>query len=149
MKNIIIIAIAAVVGIVGGGAGGYFLALKLNPAPVEVVEEEVFDLQNGASLALNDVTIALKKSGSKSSFLKASFVIVFENEETLAAAEKMADYYRDAILSVFENKTAEELDTLGRNEMKEPILDAIRALYNNEEDREKIVAVMIPSFIVT
>jgi len=149
MKNILIIVIAAVVGIVGGGVGGYFLASKLNPANQVLEEEVAFDLQNGSSLALNDMTIALKKSGSKSSFLKASFVIVFEDAETLATAENMTDYYRDAILSVFEDKTADDLNIVGRNEMKEPILQAIRELYNNEEDREKIVAVMIPSFIVT
>ena len=33
--------------------------------------------------------------------------------------------------------------------MKEPVLEAIRELYNVEEDRENIVAVMIPAFIVT
>lgn len=149
MKNILIIVIAAVVGIVGGGVGGYFLANKLNPANQVVEEEVAFDLQDGSSLALNDVTIALKKTGSKSSYLKASFVIVFKDEEALTAAENMADYYRDAILGVFEEKTAEELNSSSRNEMKEPILKAIRELYNDEEDREKVVAVMIPSFIVT
>ena len=182
MKNIIIIAIAAVVGIVGGGAGGYFLALKLNPAPVEVVEE-VFDLKDGASLPLDTMTIKLKPSGGRSAVLKAKFVVVLKDEEALATAEKMKDYYYDAILSVIETKTAEDLggftsttvtkpteivataDELAnasenvenseqtieiskRNAIKEPILEAIRALYNNEEDREKIMSVMITDFSV-
>ncbi|MBP3284099.1 MAG: flagellar basal body-associated FliL family protein [Clostridia bacterium] len=150
-KALIIIIIAVVFGLVGAGAGVYFMMNRFDPNKQVVEPEETgFDLKDGSSLALNDVMISLKKTGSKASYLKASFVIVFEDEKALATAEKMTDYYRDAILSVFESKTAEELsDSNKRNEMKEPVLEAIRSLYNNEEDREKIIAVMIPSFIVT
>ena len=57
---------------------------------------------------------------------------------------------KDAIYGVFETKTADELRVAGtRESMKEPVLEAIRELYNDEEDRENIVAVMIPAFIVT
>ena len=62
----------------------------------------------------------------------------------------MREYIKDAIMSVFEVKTADELNQTGaRNDMKEPVLNAIRELYNDEADRENIVAVMIPTFIVT
>ena len=62
----------------------------------------------------------------------------------------MQEDIRDAIMGVFEVKTSEELNhPSARNEMKEPVLNAVRELYNNEEDRENIMAIMISSFIVT
>lgn len=152
MKNILIIVIAAVVGVVGGGVGGYFLANHFNPANQATLEEEAeFDLKDGASLALNDVKILLKKAegSTKTPYLQASFVIVFKDADALTTAENMTEFYRDAILSVLELKTKAELSSENaRNEIKEPILQAVRELYNSEEDREKIVKVMIPSFIL-
>ena len=149
-KILVMLVVAIVFGVAGAAGGVFFMKSQFDPEKIAAMQEEPeFDLKDGSSLALNDVMVALKKTGSKSSYLKASFVIVFQDEEALATAENMTDYYRDAILGVFEEKTAEELNASSRNEMKEPILEAIRALYNNEEDREKVVAVMIPSFIVS
>jgi len=146
MKNILIIAIAAIVGVVGGGVGGYFLASKLNPANQVVVEEETeIDLKDCSSLVLEDVTIPLKRVSSKAVFMKANFIITLADEEALTTAEKMKEYYRSAILSVFESKTVAELDGK-RNDMREPVLQAIRELYNSEEDREKIIGVDIPVY---
>ena len=46
---------------------------------------------------------------------------------------------KDAIYGVFESKTSDELRAAGAREaMKEPVLEAIRELYNEEEDRENI-----------
>ena len=148
-KAILFIIVGVVLGLSGALAGVFFMMDQINkPVEEEPVIEE-FDLKDGTRLTLEKVQVPLMQTTSKKQFLQADFTIVFKDEEALALAESMQEDIRDAIMSVFEVKTADELSKPGsRNEMKEPVLNAIRELYNNEEDREKIMAVMIPSFIV-
>lgn len=150
-KAILFIVIGIVLGIGGALAGVFFMLNQGNPANEnKEFRVEEFDLKNGKSLTLEKVQIPLAPTGSKTQFLQADFTIVFKDEDALTQAEGMKEYIKDAIMSVFEVKTSEELKQPGaRNNMKEPVLEAVRELYNDEADREKIVAVMIPTFIVT
>ena len=151
-KAVLFIVLGIVLG-VGGALAGVFFMLNQSSKPQKEVTDfkvEEFDLKNGKSLTLEKVQIPLVQTGSKKQFLQADFTIVFKDEKSLTQAEGMRDYIKDAIMSVFEVKTADELNQPGaRNDMKEPVLNAIRELYNDEVDRENIVAVMIPTFIVT
>ncbi len=151
-KAVLFIIVGIVLGIGGALAGVFFMLDQANKPEKEITNTEVeeFDLKNGKSLTLEKVQIPLVQTGSKTQFLQADFTIVFKDEKALTQAEGMEAYIKDAIMSVFEVKTADELKQLGaRNDMKEPVLNAIRELYNDETDRENIVAVMIPTFIVT
>lgn len=151
-KAVLFIVIGIVLGIGGALAGVFFMLNQTNKPQKEVNEfmVEEFDLKNGKSLTLEKVQIPLVQTGSKTQFLQADFTIVFKDEKALTQAEGMKDYIKDAIMSVFEVKTADELKQTGaRNDMKEPVLNAVRELFNDEADRENIVAVMIPTFIVT
>jgi len=148
MKKIIIFLVVGLLlgaGLAGGGV--YFMvqngAIK---APEEVVEPE-FDLKDGQRLTLEKVQIPLVQTGSKVQFLQADFTIVFKTAEALALAEAMGPDIKDAIYGVIETKTPDELKG-NREAMKQPILEAIRGLYNNEEDKENIAAVVISSFII-
>lgn len=151
-KAVLFIVLGIVLG-VGGALAGVFFMLNQSSKPQKEVTDfkvEEFDLKNGKSLTLEKVQIPLVQTGSKKQFLQADFTIVFKDEKSLTQAEGMREYIKDAIMSVFEVKTADELNQPGaRNDMKEPVLNAIRELYNDEADRENIVAVMIPTFIVT
>ena len=151
-KAVLFIVLGIVLG-VGGALAGVFFMLNQSSKPQKEFTDfkiEEFDLKNGKSLTLEKVQIPLVQTGSKKQFLQADFTIVFKDEKSLTQAEGMREYIKDAIMSVFEVKTADELNQPGaRNDMKEPVLNAIRELYNDEVDRENIVAVMIPTFIVT
>lgn len=147
-KAILFILIGVVVGLAGGIAGAFFMIDQSKPPEEPVVEE--FDLKDGARLTLEKVQIVLPQVDANKSFLQADFTIVFKTAEALALAEGMQADIKDAILGVFETKTYDELNQTGaRNDMKEPVLEAIRGLYNNEEDRENIMAIMISNFILT
>lgn len=145
-KALIIIIVAAVLGLGLAGAGIFFIMKDKAPEeePGEVVVEK-FDLKNGKHLTLEKVQVALMKTTSKASYLMADFVITFKSEEALKQAETMTPYIKDAIMSVFEKKTSEELAG-NREAMKEPVLNAIKALFNNEEDKEQVVSVAISSY---
>lgn len=149
-KVVIFIIIGVVFGIAGALAGVFFMMNKANEPEVTEPVVETFDLKDGTRLTLEKVQVPLLQTDNTKHFLQADFTIVFKSEEALALAEGMNQDIKDAIMSVFEVKTAAELTQVGaRNDMKEPVLKAIRELYNNEEDRENIVAIMISSFIVT
>jgi len=149
-KLIIFLVIGLVVGAGLAGGGVYFLVQNGTVKPPEEVEEPPFDLKNSHSLTLEKVQIPLAKTSSKTRYLQADFTIVFKTPEALALAESMQPYIKDAIYGVFEVKTPEELsDVKAREDMKEPVLKAIRELYNDEADRENIFTIMIPSFTVT
>jgi len=136
-------------GVALAGGGIFFIMQNGGEKPVEEVVEPPFDLKNGQRLTLEKVQIPLVQTSSKTAFLQADFTIIFKDAEALALAEAMIPDIKDAIYGVFEVKTAEELRAVGSREtMKEPVLEAIRNLYNDEEDREKIAAVMIPAFII-
>ncbi len=148
-KAILFIIIGLVLGAGLAGGGVYFMIQNgTMKDPVEKVEE--FDLKDGQRFTLSKVQIPLVQTGSKTSFLQADFTIVLKNENALTLATSMEPDIKDAIYGVFESKTPEELKTPGaRESMKEPVLEAIRGLYNSEEDRENIIAVKISSFIIT
>jgi len=151
MKKIIIFLVIGLVlgaGLAGGGV--YFMVQNGAIKAPEEVEEPAFDLKDGQRLTLEKVQIPLVQTTSKAAFLQADFTIIFKTAEALALAETMIPDIKDAIYGVFETKTVDELKASGAREaMKEPVLEAIRELYNIEEDKEGIAAVMIPSFIVT
>ena len=147
-KAILFILIGIVVGLAGGVAGAYFIIDQSQPPEEPVIEE--FDLKDGSRLTLEKVRVVLAPTNGKKAILEADFTMVFKTPEALTLAEGMQQDIKDAILGVFEVKTYEEVNQTGaRNEMKEPVLKAVRELYNNEEDRENIVAVMISNFILT
>jgi len=149
MKKIIIfLIIGLVVGAGLAGGGVYFLVQNGAVKAPEVVEEPPFDLKDGKSFTLEKVQIPLAQTGSKQSFLQADITIVLKTEEALTLAEGMAPYIKDAIYGVFANKTPDELNIKNRETLKKEVLDAVRELYNQEEDRENIFTVMFPSFIV-
>lgn len=151
-KAVLFIALGIVLGVAGAIGGIYFMLNQGNNSEklIEKLKVEEFDLKNGKSLTLEKVQIPLARTSSKTQFLQADFTIVFKDDAALTQAEGMKEYIKDAIMSVFEVKTADELNQPGaRNNMKEPVLEAVRELYNDEEDREKIAAVMISTFIVT
>lgn len=145
-KAILFIVIGILLGAALAGGGIFFMIQNGAVKPQEEIEE--FDIKDGQRLTLEKVQIPLAQTTSKAVFLQADFTIIFKNSEALALAETMIPDIKDAIYGVFENKTADELRG-SREAMKEPVLKAIRELYNDEEDRENIFAVMIPSFIVT
>ncbi len=149
-KAIIFIIVGILVGALIAG-GGVFFILRNGAEKPDVPEViPTFDIKDGQRFTLQKVQIPLYQTGSKASFLQADFTIIFKNKEALTLAQSMEPDIKDAIYGVFEVKTAEELKELGAREaMKEPVLEAIRELYNDEEDRENIVAVKISSFIVS
>ncbi len=148
-KTIFFIIIGLVLGAVLAGVGIYFMIQNGTvKEPVEEVAE--FDLKDGQRFTLSKVQIPLVQTGSKISILQADFTIVLKNENALTLATSMEPDIKDAIYGVFESKTPEELKLPGaRESMKEPVLEAIRELYNSEEDKENIIAVMIAPFIIT
>jgi len=149
-KALLFIIIGVVLGVGLAGGGIYFMIKNGNVAPEEEVVVEEFDLKDGHRFTLEKVQIPLKQTSSKASFLQADFTIIFKTEEALALAESMTPDIKDAIYGVIENKTAEELKAEGAREaIKAPVLEAIKELYNDEEDRENIAAVKISSFITT
>ena len=147
-KAVLFIVLGIVLGVVGAVVG---VLVFLDQGKEPVVEEPViekFDLKDGSRLTLSKVQVPLIQTGSKKQFLQTDITLVFKTAEAMTLAEGMQEDIKDAIMGVFEVKTAEEL--IGaRNSMKEPVLTAVRELYNNEEDRENIVAVMISSSIIT
>ena len=150
-KAILFIVIGVLLGVGLAGGGIFFMLQNGGEKPVEEEEEviEEFDTTQGSRLTLEKVQIPLAVSSSKTNYLQADFTIIFKNSEILTKAEGLLPDIKDAIYGVFEVKTADELRTIGAREtMKEPVLEAIRKLYNDEEDREKIAAVMIPAFII-
>jgi len=146
-KAILFIVVGVVLGVALAGGGIFFMIQNgAVEEPEEVVEPE-FDLKDGQRFTLEKVQIPLLQTGSKTQFLQADFTIVFKTEEALGVAEAMAPDIKDAIYGVFEKKTADELRG-NREAMKEPVLNAIKELYNNEEDRENIAAIIISSYII-
>ena len=132
MKKIIIFLVIGLVlgaGLAGGGV--YFMVQNGAIKPPEEVIEPAFDLKDGQRLTLEKVQIPLVQTGSKAAFLQADFTIIFKSAEALALAESMIPDIKDAIYGVFETKTADELRAAGAREaMKEPVLEAIKGLYN-------------------
>ena len=165
-KAILFIIIGVVLGVGLAGVGIFFMLQNGGEKPEEPEVIEEYDITQGKRLSLEKVQIPLKSTGSKTSYLQADFTIIFKTEEALNKANEMIPDIKDAIYGVFEVRTAEELKgqtvklgedglplenaepTSMRNAMKEPVLNAIRDLYFNEEDKENIVAVIIPSFII-
>ena len=149
-KTILFVIIGVFLGVALAAGGIFFMINKSNEADSENKENivEEFDLKDGKRLTLEKVQIPLKQVTSKTQYLQADFTIIFKDEKSLTQADSMKEDIKDAIMGVFENKTADELRG-NRNLMKEPVLEAIRELYNNESDKENIVAVMIPTFIIT
>lgn len=148
-KLIIFLVIGLVLGAGLAGGGVYFMVQNGAIKGPEEVEEPAFDLKNGFRFNLEEVTIPLVQTSSKQNVVKANFTIILKSEEALTLAESMAPDIKDAIYGVFETKTPEELkEPNAREAMKEPVLEAIRALYNEEVDKENIVSVKISSFFV-
>ena len=146
-KAIIFIIVGILLGAALAGGGVFFIMQNGAEEEPEEIIEPAFDLKNGYRFTLEKVQIPLVQTTSKAAFLQADFTIIFKTEEALALAETMAPDIKDAIYGVFETKTADEVRG-SRGTVKEPVLEAIRALYNEEADRENIAAVMIPYFIV-
>ena len=167
-KALIFIIIGAILGVALAG-GGIYLILSNSPAPSEDGEEgeeskvEEYDTTQGKRLTLSKVQVPLAGLGSKTSYLQADFTIIFKTEAALKKAEAMEPDIKAAIYSVFETKTADDLkvkpaipDENGnvkevvspRIAMQEPLLEAIRAIYVTEEDKEDIVSVVISSFMI-
>lgn len=154
-KAVLFIIVGIVLG-AGLAAGGVFFMLKNGgiQAPVEPVVE-VFDTTQGYTLSLKDVLIPLVQTSSRPDYLKADFTVIFKTEEALAKAEGIAPHISEAIYSVFETKTANELkvhyDSNGakivpRETMKEEVLNAIRNVFLEEEDKENVAAIIIYPF---
>ena len=129
----------------------------------EAPKIEEYDTTQGKRLTLSKVQVPLAGLGSKTSYLQADFTIIFKTENALKKAEAMEPDIKAAIYSVFETKTADDLkvkpatpDENGnikevvspRIAMQEPLLEAIRAIYVTEEDKEDVVSVVISSFMV-
>ena len=147
-KAIIFIVVGVILGAALAGGGIFFMIQNGAVKTPEVVVEPPFDLKNGQRLTLEKVQIPLMQTGSKTTFLQADFTVIFKTPEALTLAESRVPDIKDAIYGVFEKKTPEELRG-NREAMKEPVLEAIRALYNEEEDKEDIAAIMISSYIIT
>ena len=167
-KALIFIVVGAILGVALAGGGIYFI-LNNAPAPEEEDGEttekkvEEYDLTQGKRFTLSKVQIPLAGMGSKTSYLQADFTIVFKTDVALKKAEAMEPDIKAAIYSVFETKTADDLRakpaTIDENgnavesvspriAMQEPLLNAIRAIYVTEEDKEDIVGVVISSFMI-
>jgi len=165
-KALIFIIVGAVLGLLLAG-GGIYLILSNSPVPTEEGEEGEapkvveYDTTQGKRLTLSKVQIPLAGVGSKTSYLQADFTIIFKTDAALKKAEAMEPDIKSAIYSVFETKTADDLRVKpsvdGSTEnvvspriaMQEPLLNAIRAIYVTEEDKEDVVSVVISSFMIT
>lgn len=167
-KTILFIIIGAVLGVALAGGGIFFILSHPSVPEEEGLEEqekkvEEYDTTQGKRLTLSKVQIPLAGLGSKTSYLQADFTIIFKTDAALTKAEAMEPDIKAAIYSVFETKTADDLkvkpaipDENGnikevvspRIAMQEPLLNAIRAIYVTEEDKEEVVSVVISSFMV-
>ena len=164
-KALIFIIVGALLGVLLAG-GGIYLILSNSPAPTEEGEDGEepkvveYDTTQGKRLTLSKVQIPLAGVGSKTSYLQADFTIIFKTDTALKKAEAMEPDIKSAIYSVFETKTADDLKVKPaidgtadnvvspRIAMQEPLLNAIRAIYVTEEDKEDVVSVVISSFMI-
>lgn len=149
-KSLIIIIISVTVSLLIAFGGVWFVLKNKSQATEENVVEEKnseIDYKKAKTFSIEDITVKLKQTASKPSYLVTKIVIVVKDEKALAEVEGLADIIKDSILSVLETKTAEELEG-SRNAIKEPLLEAIRNIFPAQEDKDKIVAISIPEFLV-
>jgi len=152
VKKILIIIIAVVtIALVGAGVTIYFAIDKANEPTEEekfkAAQEEIdkMDFEQLQKFSMEPMTIQIKRTKSKPDYLVIKLVISVKDEAMLARVESLNDVIVDSINGIFENKTAEELEGK-REEMKEPILEAVRNLFSKQEDKIQIVNVLITDY---
>jgi len=146
-KAIILIIVLVIVGM-AGTIGGLVYFLN-RPAEAEVVEEVDEGIDYSTAQLLNiakESKVRLQQSGVSPSMLIISIDLILADEEALAQFEPWTSVMMDAALSVLEPKTKEEIAG-NRENLKGDILKAIQNVFPKQEDKDKIIGVVIPHFV--
>ena len=147
-KKAIILIIVLVIVVMAGTIGGLVYFLN-KPAEAEVVEEvdEGIDYSTAKLLPIVEKSnVRLQQSGVTPSMLTISLDLIIVDEEAVAQFEPWKSVMMDAALSVLEPKTREEIAG-SREALKGPILDAIKSVFPKQEDKDKIIGVVISYFV--
>jgi len=154
MKKILIIVIVVLsVALAASGVTIYLTMKKVNEPTEEeklqALQEEInkIDYESLATYSMESMTIPLKRTGSKSNYIVLDMSINVKDDAMKTRVEALNIHIVDAINGIFESKTKEEIEGK-REEMKEPILQAVRNLFAAEEDKMQIISVSITKYIV-
>lgn len=152
MKKILIIVIVVVSLALIGAFVSIFLVINKSKEPTaeEKLAQEIEALQNVdieelVPFTLDQQIIQLVGTGSKHDYIVLDIVINVRDNDMLARVEKLKPAIIDSIRGLFESKTPDELSGK-RQEMKEPILKAVKDLFSKEEDKLKIISVFITNY---
>jgi len=152
-KILIIIIVVISVALAAAFASIYFLMNKANEPTEEeklkAAQEEIdkLDIEALAKFEMEPLTIQIKRTSSKPDYLVIKSVIYVKDEAMLTRLETLKPAIIDSINGIFEGKTKEELEGK-REEMKEPILESIRALFTKQEDKIQIINISITDYKV-
>ena len=152
-KKSLLIIIAAVAIALLIAFGTIFLFMKKieekeeEPEIVEEVDLNKIDYEQLYSYPLEKMTIKIVQTDSKPHYAILEVVINVADEEMLARVQNLDSKIKDVIWGIFETKTAEEL--AGKREvMKQVILENVRDIIVNKADRERIIDILIPNYMI-
>ena len=143
-----VIAFVAAVGTV------WVVVDKINsPDEDEEVVEEIdpgkIDYELLQTYTLKKMTIKIAQTASKPHYLILESGICVTDAEMLARLEPLNSKIEEEIFNVFADKTAAELEGKeNRPIMKQLMLDAVREIFVKQEDKDKIVDVVITNYMI-
>lgn len=152
MKKLLVIIIVVITLALLGAFGTIFFMLNKAQEPTEeeklkAAQEEIdkLDFEQLSAFSMDPLTIQIKRTSSKPDYLVIKATINVKDEAMLTRVEALNEVIIDSINGIFENKTKDELEGK-REEMKEPILQAVRELFSKEEDKMQIINVLITDY---
>lgn len=124
-----------------------------NPDEEEEVVEEIdpgkINYELLQTYTLKKMTIKLAQTASKPHYLILESGVYVADEEMLARMAPVNSKIEEAIFNVFADKTAAEIEGKeNRPIMKQLMLDAIREIFLTQEDKDKIVDVVITNYMI-
>ncbi len=150
-KLFIIIGIAVLVLLIGGGIGAWYL-LKEKPVdeetktPAQQIPVPNLKPQSQIGPMVNvDEFIVNIISGDAAHYVKASLTFELTNEQVKAEVEQRMPQMRDAVLLLISNKTYEELQDLqGKKQLKAELTTKINSFLQTGQ----VAAIFFTNFVV-
>ncbi len=147
-KNIILILVVAVVGIIAGTAGtfiGNAISHKVNGKQTPQVVEQKFS-ENEVAVPLDEflINLATGKSG-EATYIRIELSLLTSSEKNAEVINSSKDLIRDSIINLLRQKDAESIleDQNGVNKLKEELKNQINGDYGSALVREVFITNLV------
>ena len=148
--KMIIMAVVAVLLMIGFGVGGYFFGVKsgdsaMAPAdPAPVAQEVEAPVGIGPLVAVNDIIVNLLDD-QETHYLKASLSLEMDSPEAVGEVEERQPQVRDAVLLLLGSKTFAELrDLQGKLQLRAELMERLNGFLQTG----KVKTIFFTDFVV-